>query len=541
MLIPTGADLTAILPTLIMIAWALGLLLAALFMSKQRQWANSARLGLIGLGAALLASVLRWDRPVSGFNDSVSLDNFSLFTHIILILAGMLSILLSRHAPAPVDSVLSTRYVRDAAQSPSKDSAGAGRRRSEYYPLLLLSLSGMTLLSSANDLIILFVSLELLSMPLYILSGFGASSQPPSPLTLRTSPSETIERSKAGALKHVMLGVFASAFLVYGIALVYGGAGTTALPKIIQGAMAGDMALVAVGAALILVGLAFKVGAVPFHMWIPDVYEDAPLPITAFMSVGVKTAGLAALGRLVLVALPPPGEKWTPVVAVLAALTMTLGDVAAVSQTNVKRMLTYSSIAQTGYVLMGVAALSAQRPFGSERGSVGLLFSLLVYAFTQLGAFAVLTAMARGKDHANAHRAATPPREDYDLASYAGLARQRPWLAAAMALFMFSLVGIPATSGFVGKSSLFLAAIEADLTWLAALGVLTSLISAFAYLRVVALMYFKKPPGDMTPHLCPMLRLALVIAAALTLILGLWPGPVLDLAQDAVRAILGQM
>jgi len=525
MLIPTGADLTAILPTLIMIAWALGLLLAALFMPKQRQWANSARLGLIGLGAALLASVLRWDRPVSGFNATVSLDNFSLFTHVILILAGMLIILLSRHAPAPVDSVLST----------------AGRRRSEYHPLLLLSLSGMTLLSSANDLTILFVSLELLSMPLYILSGFDASSQPPSPLTLTTSPSGTIERSKAGALKHVMLGVFASAFLVYGIALVYGGAGTTALPKIIQGAMAGDMALVAVGAALILVGLAFKVGAVPFHMWIPDVYEDAPLPITAFMSVGVKTAGLAALGRLVLVALPSPGEKWTPVVAVLAALTMTLGDVAAVSQTNIKRMLTYSSIAQTGYVLMGVAALSAQRPFGSERGSVGLLFSLLVYAFTQLGAFAVLTAMARGKDHANAHRAATPSREDYDLAAYAGLAKQQPWLAAAMALFMFSLVGIPATSGFVGKSSLFLAAIEADLTWLAALGVLTSLISAFAYLRVVALMYFKKPPGDVTPHLCPMLRLALVIAAALTLILGLWPGPVLDLAQDAVRAILGQM
>jgi len=520
MLIPTGADLTAILPSLIVMAWALGLLLAALFMPKQRQWANPTRLGLIGLGAALLASVLRWDRPVSGFNDTVSLDNFSLFTHVILILAGMLTILLSRHAPAP------------------EDSAGAGRRRREYYPLLLLSLSGMTLLSSANDLTVLFVSLELLSIPLYILSGFDASSRPSPPLALRTSPSKTIERSKAGALKHVILGVFASALLVYGIALVYGGAGTTALPEIIRGALAGDMALVVVGAALILVGLTFKVGAVPFHMWIPDVYEDAPLPITALMSVGVKTAGLAALGRLLLVALPPPGEKWTPVIAILAALTMTLGDVAAVSQTNVKRMLTYSSIAQTGYMLMGIAALTAQRPSGSERGSVGLLFSLLTYAFTQLGAFAVLTSMARRKDHA--HGAATPPREDYDLAAYAGLARQRPWLAAAMALFMFSLVGIPLTSGFAGKSALFLAAIEADLTWLAALGVLTSLVSAFAYLRVVALMYLK-PPGDVTPHLCPMLRLALVIAAALTLILGLWPGLVLDLAQDAVRAILGQM
>jgi NADH-quinone oxidoreductase subunit N len=517
MLIPTSTDLTAILPTLILIAWALGLLLVALFISKQRHWANPARLGLIGVGVALLASVLRWGQPISGFGGTVNLDNYSLFTNVILSVAGMLTILLSRHAPALVEE------------------AGAVRERSEYYPLLLLSLSGMILLTSANDLIILFISLELISIPLYILSGFGrsgASSQPSSPPALRKGASKTTETSQAAALKHVVLGAFASAFLIYGMALVYGGAGTTALPKIIAGATAGDMALVIVGTALILVGLAFKVGAVPFHMWIPDVYEGAPTPIAAFMSVGIKTAGLAALGRVVLLALPPPAEKWTPVVAVLAALTMTLGDVVALSQTNIKRMLTYSSIAQTGYLLMGVAALN-------ERGLVGLLFSLLTYAFTHLGIFALLTVMARRKDHT--HAQSTAQHAHTDLASYAGLAKQQPWLAAAMALFMFSLIGIPPTSGFVGKYSLFWAAVEADLIWLAVLGVLSSLISACAYLRVVALMYFDNPSCDFTIRLCPMLRLALILTTAVTLILGLWPGPVLDLVQDSVRAVLGQM
>jgi NADH-quinone oxidoreductase subunit N len=508
---PTTTDLTAILPTLVLMAWGMGLLLATLIVPQKRR-ATIAWLGLVGLVAAFVACLLRWDRPVSGFNDAVTLDNYGLFLSFIFTIAGTLTVLLS------------LRYLRDR-----------GIERGEYYPLLLFSVSGMTLMSSVNDLTVLFIALELLSIPLYVLAGFARPD----------------EKSEESALKYFLLGAFASAFLIYGIALVYGGTGSTALSEILAGAADGNLALVLAGAGLILVGLAFKVAAVPFHMWTPDVYEGAPTPITAFMSVGAKAAGFAALGRVFLLALPALGDDWTPVVAVLAALTMILGNVVALSQNNIKRMLAYSSIAHAGYLLMGLAARS-------ERGLAGLLFYLLAYTFTNLGAFAVLVAMARYEG------------EDLSFAPYAGLAKRQPWLAGAMALFMFSLTGIPPTSGFVGKYYLFWASVEADLIWLAVVGVLTSLVSAFFYLRVVVMMYFvptplrdaaqgrfaapaplccanaaqgrfaDDPSREAPSHVYPALTTVLVLTAAGTFILGLWPGPLLNLAQDSVWSVVGQ-
>jgi NADH-quinone oxidoreductase subunit N len=315
-----------------------------------------------------------------------------------------------------------------------------------------------------------------------------------------------------------LLGAFASAFLIYGIALIYGGTGTTMLTEVVEGAMGGDLALTLAGASLVLVGLAFKIAAVPFHMWTPDVYEGAPTPVAGFMSVGAKAAGFAALVRIFLMTLPSLSDDWVPAIATLAALTMILGNVVAISQTNIKRMLAYSSIAHAGYLLLGLAA-------HNQRGMAGVLFYLLAYAFTNLGAFAVLTAMAG-------------PKEDLSFIPYAGLAKRRPWIAAAMALFMFSLTGIPPTGGFVGKFYLFWATVEADLVWLATLGVLTSVVSAFFYLRVVVTMYFDDPKQNAPVRTYAAVAAALVITSVATLLLGLWPQPFLDLAQNAVWPIL---
>ena len=476
-----STDLTAILPTLILMGWATGLLLVGLIIPAQQKSTIVAWLSLVGLSAAFLTSVLRWDNPVSGFDGAVVLDNFSLFLNIVFAIAGLLTVLLSIH------------YLCDRQIA-----------RAEYYPLLLFSVSGMTLMSSVNDLTILFIALEMLSIPLYVLAGFARPAL----------------ASEESALKYFLLGAFSSAFLIYGIALIYGGTGTTALAEIVEGAMGGDLALTLTGAGLILVGLGFKVAAVPFHMWTPDVYEGAPTPVTGFMSVGAKAAGFAALGRVFLLTLPSLGDDWAPAVAVMAALTMILGNVVALSQTNIKRMLAYSSIAHAGYLMMGVAARN-------DRGLTGLLFYLLAYTFTNLGAFAVVTLMARREE------------EDLSFIPYAGLAERRPWVAAAMALFMFSLTGIPPTAGFVGKYYLFWATVEADLVWLAVLGVLTSLISAFFYLRVVVDMYFSHASRDAPAHLYATLTTVLFVTVAGTLLLGLWPGPLLDMVQNSVGSILG--
>jgi NADH-quinone oxidoreductase subunit N len=314
-----------------------------------------------------------------------------------------------------------------------------------------------------------------------------------------------------------MLGAFATGFLVYGIALVYGATGTTDLAELAEVARTGrNGTLLLVGAGLLIVGLGFKVAAVPFHMWTPDVYEGSPTPVTGYMSVGAKAAGFAALLRVFPLGLEAVQVDWMPVLAILSALTMIIGNVVALAQTNLKRMLAYSSIAHAGYMLMGVAA-------GLRSGGLAaVLFYLLAYTFTNIGAFAVLVVFA-GREG-----------EDQTWRQYAGLGRKHPWLAAAMALFMLSLAGIPPTGGFLAKYYLFLAAVNGGLGWLALVGVLTSVIGAFFYLRVIVDMMMREPECQSPDHIYPALVTTLAVTALGTLVLGLWPGPWLHLAQTGL-------
>ncbi|MBI3362631.1 MAG: NADH-quinone oxidoreductase subunit N, partial [Chloroflexi bacterium] len=331
--------------------------------------------------------------------------------------------------------------------------------------------------------------------------------------------------SEESAMKYFLLGAFSSGFLVYGIALAYGATGTTGLNGIAAALTAGKLSdpLLLAGVGLILVGLGFKVAAVPFHMWTPDVYEGAPSVVTAFMSVGAKAGGFAALLRLFVSAFPALGPTWVPAVAALSALTMTLGNFAAIAQSSIKRMLAYSSIAHAGYILMALVAAGARRDLADF--SVGsALFYLFAYAVTNLGTWAVVVAVEREEG------------KGLRLDDYAGLGRKRPGLALAMALFMLSLTGLPPTVGFIGKFYVFRAALDAGFVWLALVGVLTSLVSAYYYLRVVFIMYMHEGEGVALDRWS--LNLAIGLTALATFLLGILPGPLMALATRSVLMLL---
>ncbi|MBI4506145.1 MAG: NADH-quinone oxidoreductase subunit N [Chloroflexi bacterium] len=382
----------------------------------------------------------------------------------------------------------------------ASDYHGAeGPNAGEFYALLLLAASGMLLMIGAADLIVVFLGLEMLSLSLYVLAGSARQQLP----------------SLEAALKYFLLGAFASSFFVYGAALVYGATGSTSFSAIAQAARAGAAAdpLLLAGLGLLLVGFAFKLAFVPFHMWTPDVYEGAPTPVTAFMSVGTKAAAFAALLRLLTTALPDLRPDWTAVLWVLAVLTMVVGNVAALTQRNVKRMLAYSSIAQAGYALIGLVA-------ANQAGLSGVAFYVLAYAAMNLGAFTVVTALAqRGEEHTQ-------------LRDYAGLAARQPWLAALMALFMLSLAGIPPTAGFWAKLTVFGAAVQAGFVELAVVGALTSAAAAFYYLGLIVVMYTQRPAEELpVPQLPPRLVVALAVTALLTVEIGLLPGPYVAFTQ----------
>lgn len=318
-------------------------------------------------------------------------------------------------------------------------------------------------------------------------------------------------------MKYFLLGAFSSSILVFGIALTYGATGSTALPEVLAN-IGSSGALGLAGAAFLLVGFAFKVAAVPFHMWTPDVYEGAPTVVTAFMSVGAKVGGFAAMLRIFVTALPNLGDTWTGAVAIIAAATLILGNLVAISQANIKRMLAYSSIAHAGYIMIAVAA-----GLGSADGVSSALFYMFAYLFTNLGAFAVVVALERKQN------------EGTQLDDYKGLAKRSPWLALAMAYFMLSLTGVPPTGGFSGKFFVFRAAIEADLLWLAIIGVVTSVISGYYYLRVVYLMYMHDGNGEVV--VLPGINLAVGITAVATIILGFFPGAWFAITREA--ALIG--
>jgi len=486
----TTLDYLSILPMLILAVWAMALMLIELVLKRKALVGWLALLGFVVAGAA---SVWLWAQNGSvthyGFGGMVALDPYALFFGLVGILAGGLAVLQSLH------------YIRDR-----------GIGRGEYYALLMVSVSGIVLMASANNLILVFIALEILSIPLYVLAGFAWPDT----------------QSEEAAMKYFLLGAFASGFLLFGIALVYGATGATDLAVLAHNPVRSPLLLI--GAGLLLVGLGFKVAVVPFHMWTPDVYEGAPTPVTGFMSVGAKVAGFAALVRVFTLAFGPLQADWVQVVAIIAALTMILGNVVAIMQNNVKRMLGYSSIAHAGYILMGVAAAGAGDPVARELGVAGAMFYLLAYAFTNLGAFAIM-AMLAPKDG--------KVLEDQSFSAYRGLARRNLPAAVAMAFFMLSLTGIPLTGGFVGKYYLFWAAIEADLSGLALIGVLTTVVSAFYYLRLVVEMFMREPSQEVEPARYRTLTFSVALTAAATFILGVLPSSLLSLVQQATRALFG--
>jgi NADH-quinone oxidoreductase subunit N len=479
-------DINAILPVLILAAYGCVLMLVDLLIPDDRKrW--TGWLAFLGLVAAAVGLAF-WPvgRSEAGFNGMLLVDGYAVFLDLVILLTAGITVLLAQN------------YL-----------PRSGLERGEFYYLLLFTVSGMMLMAQAGDLIIVFLALELLSIPLYILSGFA-----------RPRPS-----SEESALKYFLLGAFASAFLVYGIALVYGGTGTTNLSQILAAISAGHFqsGLLALGSGLVLVGLGFKVAVVPFHMWTPDVYDGAPSVVTAFMSVGAKTGGFAALLRVFLSAFPGLASDWAVVAAVISALTMILGNFAAIAQANIKRMLAYSSIAHAGYILMGLVAASSANTELRSFAVGASLYYLLAYALTNLGTWAVVMAVERSEG------------QGLKIDDYAGLGWRRPGLALAMALFMLSLTGLPPTVGLIAKIYVFRAAIDAGYLWLALIGVLTSLVSAYYYLRVVFTMYMQE--GEARAFSAPLLNFAVGLTALATVVFAILPGPLMQLATNAFMTL----
>jgi NADH-quinone oxidoreductase subunit N len=482
------ADFMVIIQSLIVFGWGILLLAIDLFVPRDRKRVTGY-LSLIGLAAAAIAGGLFWNTNTTSFSGMIVLDNFALILNWIFLLSAAITV------------AISLDYM-----------ARQGIERGEYYVLLLFATGGMMLLAQGVDLIVLFLGLELLSITLYVLVGFAYP---------RLS-------SEEGAMKYLLIGAFAAGFLVFGIALIYGATGTSNLfdlAKILgQGGLAAeDKTLVLAGSALVIVGFGYKISMAPFHMWTPDVYEGAPTPVAALMSVGTKSAGFAAMTRFLLQGIGAEYAIWVPAVAVLAALTMIVGNVSAVTQSNVKRMLAYSSIGHAGYILMGV--LAGGVPGVGNRGIEGFLFYLLAYSLTNLGAFAVLIALEQRGEAA------------WDLGDFAGLWGRRPLLAVAMALCMFSLAGVPPTAGFWGKFYVFTASWQAGLQWLAVIGVVTSAIAAFFYLRIVVQMFMRDPVREVRRAYERALAIGIGVAALGIILIGVIPTPLIELVQQTGLAL----
>jgi len=505
--------IVVILPLVIISGAAVLVLLVDAFTSRKAVLPWVAAAGLVAAAAVAIGQWVQFKsgvrfsarRPESGFDHMVALDKYALFFIVLSAGIGVLTIMLS-------DAYVNAR----------------GGGRGEFYALLLFVIAGMVGMSMATDLIAFFVAFELMSLPTYVLAGF-----------LRRDVG-----SGEASIKYFVTGAFASAILALGLALLYGISGQTNYASI--GASLVDLngfnGMAVVALVLITCGFAFKVSAVPFHSWVPDVYEGAPTPVTAFMSVGVKAGAFAGFLRLFMLAGMPDAAAWTNVLIILAVLTMVVGNVLALPQRNLKRLLAYSSIAHAGYILLGViAAGQSQSSSTSSAGSRAVLFYLASYAFMNLGAFGILVWVRARRSFR------------YTLDEFAGLARTMPWTALAMSLFLISLTGIPPTVGFWGKFYLFSAVVNARLTWLAIVAVIMSSVSAFYYLRVIWYMYFREAPeaeGDASsaqpaaasaqaagPSLG--VSAALAVAAFGVVFVSFVPMILLRFAEGALRTLLG--
>ncbi len=476
----TTADFYYILPEIVLTVGALVVLLIDFVLKDRDDLTFPATLVTLVVTAGVLFSFIGVDTMAS--RGLLAIDGFAMFFKFVFLLAALVTVLMSS-AYLKVEDV----------------------RAGEYYFLILCATLGMMFMASAVDLITLFIGLETMAVSFYILAGFLRPSQ----------------RSNEAAVKYYVLGAFSTGILLYGMSLLYGLSGSTRLGEIATGLAsqpAGGMLALAV--ILVAAGMGFKVAAVPFHMWAPDVYEGAPTPVTAFLSVGSKAAAFAMLLRILFEGLPAVSADWQAVFLCLAVVTMTVGNIAAITQSNTKRMLAYSSIAHSGYMLIGIAV-------GTQRGVTAALVYLFLYLFMQLGAFAIVTLMRR-KDVVGD-----------ELKDLSGLYFRSPFAAVAMLIFMLSLGGIPPTAGFMGKFWIFSAAIEADYIWLAIVGVVNSAISLFYYFRVIVFMWIKEEVTGSELSLGPAMAITLVITLVGSIFFGIYPQPLFEQAQAAAATLVG--
>jgi NADH-quinone oxidoreductase subunit N len=475
-------NLELILPEIIITFFAILILILEPLLSKNKK-NFLAHLSWIAILLAFVANLRLWDLMETTFSEMFIVDNFAIFFKFIFLAGSCLFIFVS------------ISYLK-------REEMVHG----EYYSLILFSTLGMMLMASSFNLVIIFLGLEIMSISLYVLAGFKREDL----------------RSNEASLKYFLMGAFATGFLLYGIVMIYGSTRSTNLEDIIKSIAYNngnaDLLLWA-GVGLLLVGFGFKIASVPFHMWVPDVYEGAPTSITAFISAGPKAAGFAALLRVFLFSFVTIKMDWTTIIWIMSALTMTTGNIVAIAQSNVKRMLAYSSIAHAGYVLVALVA-------GQEAGVSSALFYLLAYTFMNIGAFTVVIALGRRNE------------ENTNLDDYSGLGTRHPWLAVFMMLFMLSLAGFPPTAGFMAKFYVFSAAIKSGYVGLVIIGVLNSLISVYYYLRIVVIMFMRPPVPEAKPISLPLgFVLVLLISTWGVLQMGIFPQSLLTLAILSVSSI----
>jgi NADH-quinone oxidoreductase subunit N len=518
-------------PMLILFGAAIAGVLVESFVPRRLRYRLQILLSLGASVAALvavvvLASEIRLPGQVT-VSGSVAVDGPTLVLQGTLLVVGILAIMLIAERRIGTEQHLREEqfvavshahaggfdaFTPQAAaipDSPAEQAADrAGMSHTEVFPLTLFALAGMLLFPASDDLLTMFVALEVLSLPLYLLCGLARRRR---------------LLSQEAALKYFLLGAFSSAFFLYGIALLYGYAGTLTLSGVGDAIRVqhGDQSMALVGVALLSVGLLFKIGAVPFHAWIPDVYQGAPTPITGFMAAATKIAAFGATLRIFYVALPGFNGQWRPVLWAIAILTMAIGTISAVTQSDVKRMLAYSSVAHTGFILTGVIA-------ASKAGLSSTMFYLVAYGFSTLGAFAVVALVRNAAGE-----------EDTDMSRWAGLGRERPLVGAMFSMFLLAFAGIPLTSGFVAKFAVFRAATEGGAVPLVIVGVVASGVAAYFYVRVIVLMFFTEAPAD-PPHVVvpgALSKAAIAVTALATIVLGIFPQPLLDLCDSAAQFV----
>lgn len=510
-------------PMLIVFGVAIAGVIVEAALPRWARYGSQMVLSIGGLIAAFIAVLALAGTDRSAVQGSVSIDGPALFLQGVIVLVSLLAILLIGQrqivrVPALAEGPGAARAVDSFAPQASTMPGGvderlaeaAGLTQTEVFPLAMFAVGGMLLFPAAGDLLVMFIALEVLSLPLYMLCALARRRR---------------LMSQEAAMKYFLLGAFSSAFLLFGIAMLYGYAGTVSIAGIGQAIATGQgpsgdqHTLALIGAGLLSVGLLFKVGAIPFHSWVPDVYQGAPTAITAFMSSATKVAAFGALLRVFYVALPGLHSDWRPMMWAVAILTMLVGSVLAVTQTDIKRMLAYSSVSHAGFILTGVVALSGA-------GLAATLFYLAAYSFSALAAFAVV-GLVRSADG----------EESTSLASWAGLGRRHPLLGAVFAVLLLAFAGIPLTSGFIAKFAVFQAALSADAAPLVIIGVVSSAIAAVFYIRVIVLMFFGDEPAEAPTVVRPgvLTAVAIAVGLAVTVVLGIVPQPLLDLADHAAR------